>query len=325
MNLLSEYKQQFLNYLDQNQFKMLPKGLYEPVNYIMNLGGKRMRPILVLMGCEMFDGNKEDALPAAFSVELFHNFSLLHDDIMDEAPLRRGQPAVHIKYDESTAILSGDVMMNWAIEFMMKCPEDKQLKLINVFNKGAIEVCEGQMSDMSFEKMTTVNVDQYMQMIAQKTGALLGISIQLGAIIGGANDREAEYLREFGRNIGIAFQIQDDILDTFGDPGKFGKKVGGDIAQNKKTLLLIKAQELANAQQKSELNSWLEKNDPKQESQKIEAVTKLYEAIKVREFAEGLKSDYLEAAYQNLEKVNLENIKKQPISDFAKFLMTREN
>ncbi len=304
---------------------MLPKGLYEPVNYIMNLGGKRMRPILVLMGCEMFDGNKEDALPAAFSVELFHNFSLLHDDIMDEAPLRRGQPAVHIKYDESTAILSGDVMMNWAIEFMMKCPEDKQLKLINVFNKGAIEVCEGQMSDMSFEKMTTVNVDQYMQMIAQKTGALLGISIQLGAIIGGANDREAEYLREFGRNIGIAFQIQDDILDTFGDPGKFGKKVGGDIAQNKKTLLLIKAQELANAQQKSELNSWLEKNDPKQESQKIEAVTKLYEAIKVREFAEGLKSDYLEAAYQNLEKVNLENIKKQPISDFAKFLMTREN
>ncbi len=324
---IPEYQILFQKYLTEHTFSQQPKELYEPVNYILSIGGKRLRPLLALMGCELFSDNIVKALPIAMAVEVFHNFSLLHDDIMDAAPLRRGQPTVHIKYCLNSGILSGDVMLIWAYRFLMNTEgvdAQKQIRLVHIFNKMATEVCEGQQMDMNFETCDDVTIPQYIRMIEFKTSVLIAAAFQMGALIGGATERDAEHLYEFGRNIGIAFQIQDDILDSFGDPLKFGKKVGGDIVQNKKTILVLKAFELANEIQEFELQGFMS-NTNIEEVLKVEAVKKLFEDTGARRFAELEMENYLKIAFEHLDKTPLSIEKKNYMRRFANELMKREN
>lgn len=327
MRRIQNYHAFFQKYLDEHKFSKQPQELYEPVNYILSIGGKRLRPLLALMGCELFSNDIEKALPIAMAVEVFHNFSLLHDDIMDAAPLRRGQPTVHTKYSVNTGILSGDVMMIWAYQFLMDTEgvsaEDK-VNLMQIFNKMAIEVCEGQQMDMNFETRNDVTIDEYILMIEYKTSVLIAAAFQMGALIGGATAEDATHLYQFGRNIGIAFQIQDDILDSFGDPLKFGKKVGGDIVQNKKTLLVLKALELANDTQKSDLQN-LMSTTTVDETTKIEAVKTLFETTGSRRFAELEMDNYLNIAFEHLDATPLSIEKKNYMRDFANDLMMRES
>lgn len=324
MQSISRFQAVFSRYLNVGTIRQAPAELYAPVNYIMQLGGKRLRPVLVLMGCDLFDAQIEKALPAALAIETFHNFTLVHDDIMDAAPLRRGQPAVHQKYDENTAILSGDVMMILAYRHLCQPAYRAVLpELLDTFNRVAIEVCEGQQYDMNFETATTVKISEYLKMIELKTAVLIGGALKMGAIIGGADSDNAQKLYEFGKNIGIAFQLQDDILDTFGDPEKFGKKTGGDIAQNKKTFLLLKSLELAEGDDFARLQRLLS-DQTIDETEKITAVTQLYRQLGVRALATDLMNDYLKTAFEQLHQVNVPEEKKKALKDLANELMFRE-
>ena len=324
MNDINVYHTIFQKYLTENTFSQQPVELYEPVNYILSLGGKRLRPLLVLMGCELFDENIEKALAAAMAVEIFHNFTLLHDDIMDAAPLRRGQPTVHQKYGINTGILSGDVMMIHAYRFLEQETDPKIMpRLLQIFNKMAIEVCEGQQYDMVFENRKDVTIEQYIRMIELKTSVLIAAAFQMGALIGGSTEEVAEHLYEFGRNVGIAFQIQDDILDTFGDPEKFGKKVGGDIIQNKKTFLVLKSHELGNATQLNDLQAFMN-TTTENEEEKIKAVRYIFEAVGVRAAAEAEMNNYLKIAFQHIEETPLSMEKKIYLKSFANDLMMRQ-
>ena len=318
------YHRLFDKYLSENAFHQAPQELYEPVNYILNLGGKRLRPLLVLMGTDLFDAPIEKALPAAFAVEVFHNFTLLHDDIMDEAPLRRGKPTVHARYGVNTGILSGDVMLILAYQYLSQIESpDVRLKLMPIFNKMAIEVCEGQQYDMNFERRNDVTIEAYIQMIALKTAVLIAAAFQMGALIGGASEEDSLKLYTFGRNLGIAFQIQDDILDTFGDPEKFGKKVGGDIVQNKKTYLVLKTYQLANEAQHADLQHLM--NTPTEnENEKIAAVKSIFQAVNVRGHAETLMYDFLKKSFDALESIPLSSARKNSLKDWANDLMIRQ-
>lgn len=302
------------------QHNKQPAELYEPVGYMLSLGGKRLRPVLVLMGCEVFDDGIEKALPAALAVEVFHNFTLVHDDIMDKADIRRGKPTVHKKWNETIAILSGDLMMIKAIDLLCETPTQQLKALIEVFNTTAAEVCEGQQWDMNFETMPDVSQAQYIHMITLKTAVLLGGSLKLGALIGGASSQDANHLYEFGKNIGIAFQIQDDILDSFGDGDKVGKKIGGDIAANKKTLLLIEAMQLASKEDKTLLQNWLNHSSTEE---KINGVLALYHKYDVRGKAEQLKQHYLNEAFHQLNQISVEANRTQPLKETALALMER--
>ncbi len=320
MRSLSDYQNIFQSYLSQHAFNQEPQELYEPVNYILSLGGKRLRPLLALMGYELFDEDISKALPIAAAVEIFHNFTLLHDDIMDQAPLRRGKPTVHAKYGTNTGILSGDVMVIFAYEFLNKIPHPK---LLSIFNKMAIEVCEGQQYDMNFETRNDVTISEYIRMIELKTSVLIAAAFQMGALAGGATEEVAQHLYEFGRNVGIAFQIQDDILDTFGDPEKFGKKVGGDIVQNKKTYLVLKSYELGNPEQTDALHQLM--NTPTtDEALKITNVKNIYNQLKIRELAEKVMDDYLNIAFKNIDDTPLSIEKKNYLKTWANELMMRE-
>jgi geranylgeranyl diphosphate synthase, type II len=324
MKSLENYQILLQEYLDKNTFVHTPQELYEPVNYILSLGGKRLRPLLVLMGCDLFDGHIKNALPVAMSVEIFHNFTLLHDDIMDAAPLRRGKPTVHTKYNVNTGILSGDVMLIYAYRFLADVKSTKtKAKLLNIFNKMAIEVCEGQQFDMNFESRNNVTITEYLRMIELKTSVLIAAAFQMGALLGGASEKVSEKLYEFGRNVGIAFQIQDDILDTFGDPEKFGKKIGGDIVQNKKTFLVLTSYELAEAQQKAHLEK-LMNTSTDNEIEKIETVKNLFTALKVREKAETVMNGYLDIAFKNIDDTPLSIEKKNYLKHWANALMARQ-
>ncbi|MFK8005229.1 MAG: polyprenyl synthetase family protein [Saprospiraceae bacterium] len=319
-----ELQSLFKKYLDENQFHQKPTGLYEPINYILSLGGKRIRPVLLLMGCNLFNDNIAQALPASMAIEIFHNFSLLHDDIMDEAPLRRGKPTVHVKYNQNTGILSGDVMLVYAYEFFLQLDNKAKIpEIIKTFNQVAIEVCEGQQHDMDFESRNDVSIDEYLKMIEQKTAVLIAGGLKIGAIIGGSQEEDSNHLYEFGRNIGIAFQLQDDILDTYGDPEKFGKKVGGDIVQNKKTFLVIKALELGNEDQRTRLSN-LMNIDSNSENAKIEAVKSVFNELQVREAAERLMESYLALAFEHLAAVNVVDEKKKVLINLSHELMGRE-
>lgn len=323
-NLLS-LQQRFATYLLQNSFQTAPKKLYEPVNYILTLGGKRIRPVLLLMACQMFDEEVDKALPAAYSVELFHNFSLVHDDMMDEAPLRRGKPTVHKKYDVNTGILSGDVMLVYVYDYLLRLdPSLPITQIIAIFNKLAIEVCEGQQYDMDFEARNDVEIAEYLKMIELKTAVLLAGALQIGGLIGGASAEDARHLYEFGRNIGLAFQLQDDILDTFGDPEKFGKKVGGDIAQNKKTFLLLKARELSTPDAGKELDL-LYTNNTLPEAEKIAKVTNLFNELNVKALSEEVKEEYLSIAFEHLNAISVEESAKANLRLLANDLMGREH
>ena len=304
---------------DTKHFPASPVTLYEPGEYFLQIGGKRIRPVLCLLGNELFNEIHDDAYQVARAIELFHNFTLVHDDMMDEASLRRGKQTVHTKYDYNTALLVGDVMIIRAYEFLQQIQPTYLPKILQLFNRTAREVCEGQQLDMDYAKMDTVSMDQYIEMITLKTSVLLAASLEAGAIIGGASENNCRQLYEFGKKIGIAFQIQDDYLDAFGDAAIFGKEAGGDIKQNKKTFLLLHALEVANAEQKAALESLLKTNT----EDKVEKVLAIFKACGVDAWAEDLKAKYLKEAFEHLEALAVVSNRKQPLIELANYLMNR--
>jgi len=304
---------------DTHHFPSSPATLYEPGDYFLSIGGKRIRPVLCLLGNELFSEIHEDAYQLSNAVELFHNFSLVHDDIMDEASLRRGKQTVHVKYDNNTALLVGDVMLVRAYEYLQKIQSVHLSKILQLFNTTAKEVCEGQQLDMDYSKMEKVDMEQYIHMITLKTSVLLAASLEMGAVIGGASTSNCKHLYEFGKNIGIAFQVQDDYLDAFGDAALFGKEPGGDIKQNKKTFLLIHALEVANKEQKLTLESLLKTN----EDNKVEKVLEIFKACGVDTWAESIKAKYLKDAFEHLEAIAVTSERKKPLIELANYLMNR--
>ena len=323
MYSVPKLKEVYLEYLHANPFNQAPQTLFEPVDYIMQLGGKRLRPILVLMAYNLYKKDIQPALPIAQAVEIFHNFSLVHDDIMDEAPLRRGQATVHHKYDINTGILSGDVMLIYAYHYLLKIEDQKLVPpIIKVFTEVAEAVCIGQQYDMNFETSDSVTIPEYLKMIEHKTALLLVGALKMGAILAEADEQDVYHLGEFGRNIGIAFQLQDDILDTFGDPEKFGKRVGGDIVQNKKTFLVLKTIEVANEVDKNKLLTLMQ-TYPEDEEKKIEAVKNIFQKNNIQHLADVVKETYQNQAMQHLDKVNIHSEKKQQLKTLAEQLLKR--
>ncbi len=319
--------QKFALHFDQRHFPAEPASLYKPNEYFLKLGGKRVRPILCLMGCELFDEIKEDAWHAAAAIELFHNFTLIHDDIMDKAPLRRGMATIHSKYGENTALLAGDVMLVTAYEYLNKISPDYLPTILRLFNATAKQVCEGQQYDMDFaqralcgEKESSVQFDEYLRMIELKTSVALAASLKIGAILGGSGERNQNLLYEFGKKLGIAFQVQDDYLDAFGDPEKFGKQVGGDILANKKTFLLIHALEVASTSQRKELQVLL--NEAAKD--KVEKVLQIFKDCRADEWTLQLKNKYLDEAFNHLEDIAVLSKRKEPLKELAHFLVKRE-
>ena len=324
MQSFIELSQIFEEKFNTRHFPTHTPSLYDPAQYILQLGGKRVRPVCVLMGNLLFNEMNTDAFHVATAIELFHNFSLVHDDIMDKAPLRRGMPTVHTKYGDSTALLAGDVMLVQAYDYLNKIKRDYLQKIIHCFNETAKAVCEGQQLDMDFEKKPVVSLDEYVNMITLKTSVLLASSLQLGAILGGASVGNQQHLYEFGKNIGIAFQVQDDYLDAFGAPEKFGKQVGGDILSNKKTFLMIHAMEVATSLQKNELNL-LMNNSEINNQEKINKVLQIFKDCKVDEWAQQLKEKYLQTALQHLEDTAVLSARKKPLMELAGYLIQRES
>ncbi len=321
MQSFEELSRAFGESFNQRHFPASPASLYEPNEYFLKIGGKRVRPVLCLMGNELFDEIRPDAWHVATAIELFHNFTLIHDDIMDKAPLRRGLQTVHTKFGESTAILAGDVMLVAAYNYINKIDILFLRQIIELFNKTAREVCEGQQIDMDFETKETVSLDEYLHMIELKTSVLLAASLRMGGIMGGTGERNQQLLYEFGKKLGLAFQVQDDYLDAFGDPLKFGKQVGGDILANKKTFLLIHALETASATQKKELNRLLTEEDP----QKIEKTLQLFRDCKVDQWALELKKQFMDEAFTHLDDMAVLSVRKKPLKDLAEYLIQREN
>lgn len=322
MHSFKELTAQFSQHFEKQQFPEQPGKLYNAASHILGISGKRIRPVLCLMGNELFEDLRTDAFEVGSAVELFHNFTLLHDDIMDKAPIRRGKPTVHTVYGEPAAILAGDVMLIYVYERLNKIDAHYKQKIISVFNKAAIEVCEGQQLDMDFEGMDPekVQYDDYVRMIGLKTSVLLAASLQLGAIIGGAGEGNQQHIYSFGKNVGIAFQIQDDYLDAFGDPEKFGKQQGGDILVNKKTFLLLKALELCTPEQRAELKMLLDTSP----ADKVERVLALYRSCKVDEWAEKEKERFQQLAFQSLDNVAVLSSRKEALKEVANFLLNRQ-
>lgn len=308
--------------IKDEQFGNTPLELYEPIRYLMALGGKRLRPILVLLGYNLFKENVSSILNQAIAVEVFHNFTLMHDDIMDNAPIRRGQPTVHEKWNANTAILSGDVMLVKAYDLLLDTPDDKLKPLLTIFNKCAAEVCEGQQFDMIFESKTTVSDAEYIEMIRLKTAVLLGMSLEMGALLANAKEEDKNALKDFGVNIGIGFQLKDDLLDVYADKAKFGKQVGGDIISNKKTFLLINALEKAKGKQKKELTHWLEATDFDAE-EKVKAVTAIYNKLGIKKLTEQKMNEYFDAGFLSLKKVSSSIYEKAQLKKFAEALIDR--
>lgn len=310
--------------IDQIQYPSAPKNLYDPIAYILDLGGKRIRPLLTLMASGIFSENPLLSMPAAVAVEVFHNFTLLHDDVMDHADIRRGKPTVHKKWNENAAILSGDAMLILAYQYLAKVDPDKLAAMLPVFSRTAMEVCEGQQYDMDFESRNDVTVPEYMEMIRLKTAVLLGCSLKLGALHSGASMLDADLLYRFGESIGLAFQLKDDLLDVYGDVAKFGKNIGGDITSNKKTFLLISALQNAEGAMKEDLNAWIdaEKFD---RSEKIAAVTAIYDALGLRQKSEEQMKYYYDKAISSLSEMTVSSEKTEELKDLAYDLMFRES
>lgn len=301
-----------------------PAQLYNPVTYTLSLGGKRMRPLLTLLGYSLFRKNYERALDAAVAVEMFHNFTLLHDDIMDNAPLRRGKPTVWQKWGNSTAILSGDAMLILTYELLADYEPAVLKKILPVFNKTALQVCEGQQLDMDFESAKNVSIPDYLYMIELKTAVLLGAALKLGAIISGAKEKDAELLYQFGENTGIAFQLQDDILDVFGETEKVGKQTGGDIISNKKTFLLLKAFELANKEQLQKLNALLAMGE-NQASEKVKGVLEIFRALNIKTISEAEADKHTQIAIHHLASIKAGEQKKKNLEALAMQLLNRQS
>lgn len=319
MHSFVELSKKFEDHFAHRHFPLHTPSLYDPAQYILQLGGKRVRPAAVLMGNELFADLHPDAFEVATAIELFHNFSLIHDDIMDKAPLRRGMPTVHAKYGESTALLAGDVMLVQAYDYLNKIRPTYLSQVLKLYNQTARQVCEGQQLDMDFEKAENVTLADYENMITLKTSVLLAASFQLGAIIGGAGEGNQQHLYEFGKNIGLAFQVQDDYLDAFGDPEKFGKQVGGDILANKKTFLMIHALSVASAVSKAELERLMKENP----ADKVERVLQIFQDCKVSEWAQQLKDKFVETGMKHLQETAVMSNRKEPLQELALFLTNR--
>jgi geranylgeranyl diphosphate synthase type II len=311
--------------LSQINWNKAPHGLYEPIGYVLSMGGKRIRPALTLMACNLFSDEVQPAVNSALGLEIFHNFTLLHDDIMDRADVRRGQPTVHKKWDDNTAILSGDVMQISAYQFMAQTPANQLKRSLDLFSRTAAEICEGQQYDVEFEHRDRVEADEYLEMIRLKTAVLLGASLQIGAWIGGAGEEDAQLLYDFGINIGLAFQLKDDLLDVYGDEATFGKKIGGDILCNKKTYMLIHALEKAEGDEAEDLQNWLNVSDSKLSEDKIFAVTLLYNKLGVKQICEDKMQFFYSKAVANLENVSVLENKKQELRNIADKLMFRND
>lgn len=316
------YQKEFLSYLESKEWVREPKNLYEPIDYILQLGGKRMRPILTLMAADIFSGEFKKALPAALAVEVFHNFTLVHDDIMDDAPLRRGKETVHEKWDTSTGILSGDAMLILAYQYFENYDPEVFQKLAKLFSKTALEVCDGQQLDVDFETRKNVRIDEYMNMIRLKTSVLVAAALKMGAIVANTNDENADLIYDFGLNLGLAFQLQDDYLDTFGDPETFGKQVGGDIIENKKTFLYLKALEVADKETAKKLK-YFYKRKRKDNIIKVTEVTRIFQIFDIPLLiSEEIKS-YTQKAFDTLDKMSISQENKDKLKNFGTWLMNR--
>lgn len=320
MHTIDQYRDFFVAYLKKQTLRKDPIGLYGPVDYIIGLGGKRMRPILTLMGAEVFDTTFDQALPAALAIEMFHNFSLVHDDIMDDAPLRRGNETVHEKWNLNTAILSGDAMLILAYQYFEQYEPAIFRDLAKLFSKTALEVCEGQQWDVDFETRNDVTIPEYLKMIENKTAVLVGAALQMGAIIARTSEENKRLIYDFGCNLGIAFQLQDDYLDAFGDPMTFGKQVGGDIIENKKTYLYLKA--LTSDTRKAELQQ-LYSISPEDNSDKITTVKAIFNESGASDETQKAIRDYTFRAFETLKKMNISDDKKAILRTFGENLMNR--
>lgn len=307
----------------QMNYNSEPSELYNPIKYILSLGGKRLRPCLAIMAHNIFSDDIDNILYPAIGIEVFHNFTLLHDDIMDKALLRRNSATVHVKWNENIAILSGDAMMIMAFELLSKTDKDCLISVLNIFTKTAREVCEGQQFDMNFENQQTVRIDQYIDMIKLKTAVLIAASLAIGAVTGKATERERDLMYNFGMNIGIAFQLQDDYLDVYADSNKFGKNVGGDILSNKKTYLLISALNSGNKKLVEELNLWL-MNKQYNPSDKINAVTSIYNKLDLGNRTQQLAGTFFEKGIKYLEQVNIERARKDKLQEIVTEIIKRE-
>jgi geranylgeranyl diphosphate synthase, type II len=304
--------------------KAEPKNLYEPIGYTLAMGGKRLRPVMVLMACNLFTDKIEKALPAALAIEVFHNFTLLHDDIMDQAVMRRNSLAVHKKYNPNIAILSGDAMSIMAYNYLQKSETENLGKMIRLFSDTALEVCEGQQYDMDFETRMNVSIPEYLNMIRLKTAVLLACSLKMGALVTNAPERIADLLYVFGLDLGIAFQLQDDLLDVFADQEKFGKKIGGDIISNKKTFLLLKALELSDDPTRKELLEWIGKSEFDHQ-EKIMAVKNIYTKLKIKEITENNIEDFYQSALDVLNEIDVAKETKAEMVVLAKMIMSRDH
>lgn len=322
MHTIEYYQKEFLVFLDEYSINKDPSGLYDPIDYILNLGGKRLRPILTLMTSDIFGGSHKDAFPAALAIEVFHNFTLIHDDIMDGAPLRRGKVTVHEKWDLNTGILSGDAMLILAYKLFESYESDTFKSLVELFSNTALEVCEGQQYDIDFETRTDVTVSEYLKMVEYKTSVLVAAAMKMGAIVANSSEQDQDKIYEFGKNLGIAFQLQDDFLDAFGDPESFGKQVGGDIIENKKTYLYLKALEFSTKDESKQLKDLFEIS-PADSSEKIEIVKQLFIDSGSAKSTKQAIQDYTEKAFAILETIDISERKKEILKQFGMQLMKR--
>ncbi|UZH54064.1 polyprenyl synthetase family protein [Salinimicrobium tongyeongense] len=320
---VDRYQQEFEDYLSQNITKQEPANLYDPMVYILGLRGKRVRPVLVLMAAEIFGSDYKKALDAALAIEVFHNFSLVHDDIMDDAPLRRGEQTVHERWDINTGILSGDAMLIKAYQLFENYPGETFRRLAELFSSTAIKVCEGQQYDMDFELREKVSIEEYLKMIEYKTAVLVGASLKMGAIVAEASAENCDRIYEFGRLLGIAFQLQDDYLDAFGDPDSFGKQVGGDIIENKKTFLYLTSLQQAASKEATQLEHLYSINPP-DPSAKVETVKGLFESSGAAELTRKEIQKYTTKAFEVLEELQISEERKKPLYNFGKGLMNRQ-
>lgn len=323
MHSIYQYQEYISDYLQSQYENKEPRNLYEPIHYILKLGGKRIRPVLTLMSAEVFDADYKLALPAALAVEVFHNFSLVHDDIMDEAPLRRGNETVHEKWDTNTAILSGDAMLILAYQYFEKYNTEVFRDLAKLFSKTALEVCEGQQWDVDFETRNDVTIPEYLKMIECKTAVLVAASMKMGALVAETSKENADLIYDFGLNLGLAFQLQDDFLDCFGNPETFGKQVGGDIIENKKTYLYLKAIEFSTDQEKAQLLH-LFSIHPENNTEKIELVKQIFNQTGASKATQQAIQDYTLKAFETLQKIEIDNEKKEKLQSFGENLMGRK-
>jgi geranylgeranyl diphosphate synthase type II len=318
-----KYYPDFLAYLEQQSFQREPQNLYKPIDYILQLGGKRIRPILTLMASDIFSQDYQKALPAALAVEVFHNFTLVHDDIMDDAPLRRGKETVHEKWDINTGILSGDAMLILAFQYFENYQPNIFQKLARLFSKTALEVCDGQQLDVDFETRNDVTIPEYIQMIKLKTSVLIAAALKMGAIVAEAEETQAQHIYNYGLYLGVAFQLQDDYLDTFGNPETFGKQIGGDIIENKKTYLYLKTLEIAEEQDKKKLLNWYT-GTTKNKEEKIKSVTDIFERNKITTHISKQIDYYTNKAFDSLNHLLVPEETKEGLRVFGKNLMKRK-